>query len=109
MLETIAKYDAPPIKGISGLRDYEKQKSLFCNVSTALQELEKIANNGNYNYLVLSYNSEGIMPQKAILQILSSYGKVSITEFEHLRFKSNNRGDSSNKKYIKEQLYLLKR
>lgn len=108
LLETIAKYDNPEIKGVTGLRvNYENQKSKFCNATTALQELEKVAKFGKYKTLILSYNNEGIMPQNEILSILSKYGKVELEEFDYLRFKSNNNGESKHKKHIKEQLYIL--
>ena len=35
LLETIAKYDDPKIKGKTGIREYENQKSNFCNKSYA--------------------------------------------------------------------------
>ncbi len=109
LLETIAKYDNPTIKGVSGMRDYSKQKSKFCNVKTALDELEKIVKFGSYNYLILSYNSEGIMSSNDILNILEKYGSTELIEFDYMRFKSNNKGLSKQKKYIKERLYILKR
>lgn len=107
LLETIAKYDNPTIKGVSGMRDYSKQKSSFCNAKTALQELEKIAKLGSYKYLILSYNSEGIMYSNNIINTLAKYGSIELVEFNYLRFKSNNNGQSKHKKYIQEQLYIL--
>jgi adenine-specific DNA-methyltransferase len=109
LLETIAKYDNPEIRGVTGLRSYEKQKSSFCNKITALQELSNIAKKGKYKTLILSYNTEGIMPQEKIISILEQYGKVKMIEFQYLRFKSNNNGDSKHKKFINEQLYILKK
>jgi len=38
--------------------------------------LLKVARIATYEYLVLSYNSEGIMPQHNILDVLSQYGEV---------------------------------
>lgn len=109
MLETIAKYDNPKIKGIAGLRNYDNQKSKFCNAKTAIEELSYIAKNAKYKTLVLSYNTEGIMKKDDIFLTLSKYGRVELVEFEYLRFKSNNNGESKTKKFIKEQLYILKR
>jgi adenine-specific DNA-methyltransferase len=108
LLETIAKYDNPTIKGVAGLRDYSKQKSDFCNKDKALSALEKIVRNARYKYLLLSYNSEGIMPQKSIKSILKKYGDVKLVEIDYRRYKSNNNGDSKHKKTIQEQVYLLK-
>ncbi|MBF0302416.1 MAG: DNA adenine methylase [Desulfamplus sp.] len=109
ILETIAKYDNPEIKGISGLRNYQNQKSLFCNSETALTELYKIADRGKYSTLILSYNTEGIMPQQKIVSVLELFGKVELVEIDYLRFKSNSNGKSKYKKYIKEQLYILQK
>ncbi len=109
LLETIAKYDNPDIKGVTGMRNYENQKSLFCNSETALQELHKIAQNGKFKTLILSYNTEGIMPQQKIISVLEQFGKVELEEFDYLRFKSNSNGESKTKKYIKEQLFILKK
>jgi adenine-specific DNA-methyltransferase len=109
ILETIAKYDNPVIKGITGMRDYSKQKSLFCNKDTALQSLDKIANTVKYKHLILSYNSEGIMASKKIVETLQKYGNVELVEFDYLRFKSNSNGESQTKKHIHEQLYILTR
>ncbi len=109
LLETIAKYDNPTIKGVSGMRNYDNQKSEFCNAKTALVALKKIAHYAKYKYLILSYNSEGIMPQEEIIRVLQDYGSVELNEVDYLRFKSNNNGDSKHKKHIKEQLYVLER
>jgi len=109
IMETIAKYDNPAIKGISGLRNYEHQKSSFCNADTGLKDLYYIAKNGLYKTLILSYNTEGIMPKIKILDVLGNFGDIELFEFDYLRFKSNSNGNSKHKKYIKEQLYILRK
>lgn len=109
LLETIARYDNPEIRGLTGMRDYYDQKSDFCNKNTALSSLEKIATEAKYKYLLLSYNSEGIMSKDEIKKVLRRHGNVRLLEFNYLRFKSNSNGDSKHKKLIKEHLYLLKK
>lgn len=108
LLETIAKYDNPKIKGATGLRDYENQKSDFCNKETALTALDRIARTAKYKCLILSYNSEGIMPGKEIMSVLKKYGDVTLQNIDYPRFKSNSNGDSKHKKTIQEQLYILR-
>ncbi|MBN2664585.1 MAG: DNA adenine methylase [Bacteroidales bacterium] len=109
LLETIAKYDNPEINGVSGMRNYQNQKSDFCNAEKALTELEKILLSKNYKHLLLSYNNEGIMPQDKITKLMKNYGDLNLVEYDYLRFKCNNNGQAKNKKFIKEQLYILKR
>ena len=109
LLETIAKYDNPEIRGVSGMRDYSRQKSNFCVKSKALNELEIILRDANYKYLALSYNCEGIMATEDLKKLMSKYGSLSLKEYKYLRYKSNSNGLSKDKKYIKEQLYILKK
>lgn len=109
ILETIAKYDEPELRGVTGMRDYVSQKSRFCNPNTALEDLDKIAKNTKYKNLVLSYNSEGIMPSDKIIETLKQYGSVKLEQFEYARFKSNNKGLARTKKTVYEQLYILKK
>lgn len=109
LLETIARYDNPVIKGVTGMRDYSQQKSRFCNPATAEKDLAEVAKRANYKFLVMSYNSEGIMPQERIIEILQGFGEVRLEEFEYARFKSSNQGLSRTKKTVNEQLYILKK
>lgn len=109
LVETIAKYDNPQIHGVTGMREYENKKSSFCNAKKALVDLEIIASQAKFKYLVMSYNSEGIMPQEEIIAMLSKYGEVKVEQFEYARFKSNNKGASKTKRTVYEQLYILKK
>ena len=109
ILETVARYDNPVLRGVTGMREYEAQKSRFCNAKTALEDLDKIAKRARYHFLVLSYNSEGIMPSEEIFKTLSKYGSVKQEQFEYARFKSNSNGSAKTKKTVFEQLYILEK
>ena len=91
------------------MRDYSNQKSRFCSVNTALEDLDKVAKTASFHYLVLSYNSEGIMPQDKIRETLQKYSKTKLEQFEYTRFKSNNNGLAKTKKTVFEQLYILEK
>ncbi len=109
ILETIAKYDYPEIYGISGMRDYTNQKSNFCNKEKGFEELKYIIENGKYKTLIMSYNTEGIILKENIIELMKNNGEFELIEFDYLRFKSNSNGVNKNKKYIQEQLYILRR
>ena len=89
ILETIAKYDNPALRGITGLRDYEQQKSSFCSKRTAPAALDTLIKNADFGYIFLSYNNEGLMSADTIRDIMSAYGKYSVYTKEYKRFKAD--------------------
>lgn len=95
-LETIAKWDNPSIKGVTGMREYDEQKSEFCNPKTGIKALEEILKKGNFRHLLLSYNDEGIIPKDEILKLFNKYGRCEIAERNYQRYKSNSNGELKN-------------
>ena len=107
ILETIARWDKPRIKGVTGMRAYEDQKSEFCNPQKGLIALEEIIKKGDFKHLLLSYNDEGIMPERKIIELFNKYGKVEIVEKKYQRYKSNSNGEQ--KKGVNEKLYYFRK
>ena len=74
VLETIARYDYPELKGKTGLRESNGQKSKYCSKKTSESEFENLITNANFKYIFLSYNNEGLMTVDAIKNIMASDG-----------------------------------
>lgn len=89
VLETIARYDAPRLKGKTGLRDYAAQKSDFCSVRTVAGAFEDVIRNAEFRYIFLSYNNEGLMPFDVIRSIMQKYGSYEIFSTDYKRFKAD--------------------
>ncbi len=106
ILETIAQWDKPEVKGITGMRAYKEQKSEFCNSKTGITALGEIIKKSNFKHLILSYNNEGIMPENEILKLFNNAGKTEVTEQDYQRYKSNSNGELKNE--VREKLYYLK-
>lgn len=94
MLETIAKYDNPVIKGKTGLREYSKQKSVFCIKDQVAKAFEDLIRNAQFKYIFLSYNNEGLMSFDTIEKIMKKYGKYKVYMQTHRRFKADNARDN---------------
>ena len=97
ILETIALYDNPEIKGKTGVRCETVKKSKYCIKKEAAQAFEELVKNANFKYILLSYNDEGIIPIEEIKRIMSKYGKYKCYGRKHRRFKADN-----NREYIKD-------
>ena len=100
VLETIARYDDPELKGKTGLREYSKQKSDFCSPRTVVNAFEEVIKEANFSYIFLSYNNEGLMPLDVIKSIMEKYGKYEMFTKDDRRFKADadeNRNHKSDK------------
>ena len=106
LLETIAKYDNPIIRGKTGIRQYENQKSNFCNKSFAEDALEDLIGNSNFKFILLSYNSEGIISEIRLEKLLKKYSKNLYKKYkiDYRRYKKD-KGIKKDKLY--ELIYII--
>jgi Adenine-specific DNA methylase len=94
VLETIARYDNPIIKGKTGMRDYSAQKSKYCQKMQVKKAFEDLILNTKAKYIFLSYNNEGLMSFEEIKQIMSKRGYYGYFEKSYSRFKADNESSS---------------
>ncbi len=109
VLETIAMYDFPELKGITGQRDYQDKKSYFCSKSTALKVFDELIKKAKFKHIILSYSNEGLMSIKNIENILKKYGvekSYKMYEIPYRRFKSNR---NTSKAALKELLFYIRK
>lgn len=87
LLETIAKYDNPEIKGITGARNTKEQTSAFSKNGEVQIEFEKIIAKARFRYIIVSYSSAGIMSKEYIESVLKRYGKEETYDFKKFTYK----------------------
>ena len=109
LLETIAYYDTPKINGKTGLRDYKKQKSSFCQKKHVLNSFRNIIRNADVKYIFLSYNNEGLLSLEDIKSVLSERGEYGVFQKEYNRFKADKTEKRNHKaKSVVEYLHYVK-
>jgi len=111
LLETVAKYDFPELKGVTGQRAYgEHQKSDFCSIKTVSNAFEKLMNNAKFKHVILSYNTDGIMPINEIERIMKKYGKPETFEINYITYRRyKSRSNVSNNSDLKEMLIYIEK
>ena len=88
VLETIAAYDNPVLKGVTGLREYPK--SDYCRKDAAYNAMEKLIHNAKAKHILVSYNDEGVLSLKDIQGILKMRGKPKKFKKKYTRYKADN-------------------
>lgn len=90
ILETLARGDEPPAAGQSGLRPWRDQYSNFCTKTRIRESFGKIFTEMDCRHFLVSYSEDGLLSIEELRDLFSQYGTVSVKEFTHKRFKSNN-------------------
>lgn len=108
ILETIARYDYPEIKGITGIRT-NTTKSDFCRKAKVELAFSSLLNSLNCKYILISYNNEGLLPTDKLIEIIKDNGRpetFKLLEFPYRRYKNK---IPNNKEGLKEQLYFIQK
>ena len=95
LLETIARYDTPALRGKTGIRSYnDHDKSAYCSRCDCYRVFHNLIKKADARYILVSYNDEGILSRDELMSILSLRGEPCCNSpIDYRRFKSNSQGD----------------
>ncbi len=91
VLETLAREDEPVAAGDGGLRPWLDQASDFCYRRSAGQAFRETLKRLDVPQVFISYSEDGQVQEHELLSILSDFGKVTVHEQPHVRYRSNDR------------------
>lgn len=77
VLETVAKYDSPTLKGITGVRPYINEKSNYCIKSKVKESFEDLIKNADFRHIIISYSDDGLLSIDDMQELLEKYCIVS--------------------------------
>lgn len=112
VLESLAVWDKQKLSGKTGQRDYLSKKSQYCLKKVAVSVFNDLITNARAKYIVVSYNNEGIIPQRDIIHILKSKGETTEYSMDYRRFRTER--DNEHRQYkqcndkVEEHLYIVK-
>ena len=109
ILETIARYDYPQIKGVTGIRIDPEKMSDFCKKGKAENAFRDLFNTLNCRYLLLSYNNEGLLSTEKMSQLVCEAGNAEtfrLFEYDYRRYKNKIPNNTAG---LKEQLYFIEK
>lgn len=99
VLETIARNDAPEIKGITGVRPYIKEKSKYCSKTEVEERFRDLISNAKFKHIIVSYSGDGLMSKETIIDILEEHcdNKAKVYDIDYNRYKNKNESLKKNK------------
>lgn len=109
ILETIARYDYPEIKGVTGLRSYEHQKSYFCSKATVYDETRELLEKTSARYILFSYNSEGLLSHEEITELFVSIGTEETFQHKRIAYDRYKNSNARHNNHLHEYLYFIRK
>lgn len=73
LLETVANYDNPDIKGITGRRVNKKEKSAYSIDKKVAAAYEDLIKNASFEHIIISYSTQSLLPIDSLIEILKKY------------------------------------
>lgn len=109
LLETISMYDNPKITGVTGMRPYKEQKSLFCIKSEVLPVFEDLVAKAKFENIIMSYSSDGLMTSEQIEMILKKYGIENSFQRYDLPYRKYKSKLTQEEKVLNEYIFYVKK
>lgn len=106
VVETIARYDNPVIHGVTGMRNYQAQKSDFCTVRGVEGAFLRLIENAQTRYVLISYNNEGLLSTEQLTSLYCEYAKINTFQLYEIDYRRYNNAKTT---YggVMEQLYFF--
>lgn len=109
LLETIALYDNPILKGKTGARDMHLYTSDFSRVGNVYVAFEELIANADFKHIILSYSSDGLMSKEFIESILKRYGKKETFEFIKFSYRQYKNSKAEDRDSHYEYLFYIEK
>jgi adenine-specific DNA-methyltransferase len=98
LLNTIALWDKPPVdnrlredgtlKHKAGIRrDWTETRSAYCYRGSAAEALRELLEAIDARRIVVSYNTEGIIPFEELQELLASQGRIELRGSEYVKYR----------------------
>lgn len=108
MLNLINKNEIPSeYSKVSGIpKDWKK--SPYYRKNEVKESFEKLIENTNSRWILLSYNNEGLMSSDEIMETLSKHGEVNLKKHKYNTFRGS-KNLKNRSTHVDEFLYVLKK
>lgn len=109
VLETAAKYDFPEVRGITGQRPYENNKSNFCLKKKVVSAFDELISNAQFKHIIFSYSTEGLMTVQEIESVMKEYGKPDTFQIYWIPYRRYKSRAQEEKEQLKEMMVYIEK
>lgn len=109
LLETVARYDNPVIKGVTGTRKDNSSVSDYCKIRNVLTTFEDLIHHVSFKHIVISYSTEGIMSEEEIVDVLERNGIKKSLKIKKIPYRRYKRTNDNVESTLHELIFTIKK
>lgn len=112
VLETIARYDYPEVRGITGRRVKNRRMSLYSRKKEAEYQFEDLIRQLDFKHILISYSNQGLVPLERLIEIATIFavdGKVEIEGVPYREYKNHRSSKKGGGQPLKEVLIYFQK
>lgn len=112
MLETIARYDTPEIKGVGGKRGRGDKNSLYAQKTKAFTAFEDLFRQLKYKNIIVSYSNQGLVPLDdlvSLAKIFAKDGEVHVESIDYREYQNHRSSNKGNGKKLNEVIIYFQK
>ena len=102
LLETVARYDSPTLKGKTGTRADGLGTSEFCKRTYVAGAFKEVLSNSRFRSVIISYSSDGILGEDELLEIVWGFARPKSLVFEKIPYRPYKRVSSEKEHNVTE-------
>lgn len=87
LLESLAKYDQPELKGVTGTRVDKSGESAYCRKNSVYDSFDYLLGNAHFSTIVISYSSDGLLNEEQLIELMSKHGDEESLNFQKIPYR----------------------
>lgn len=97
VLENVTRHQKPNLHGKTKIFDWQSLKSDYAGIRTAYAAMEDLISHTDCTHIILSYNTEGIIPESDLISLLEKYaydGNIEVKKIPYRKYQSKNKSEN---------------
>ena len=87
LLESLAKYDRPKLKGVTGTRVDKSGESAYCRKDSVYDSFDYLLGKADFSTIVISYSSDGLLNEDQLTELMTKHGNKKSLNFRKIPYR----------------------
>jgi adenine-specific DNA-methyltransferase len=87
LLESLAKYDRPELKGVTGTRVDKLGESAYCRKNSVYDSFDYLLGKADFSTIVISYSSDGLLNEDQLTELMTKHGNEKTLNFRKIPYR----------------------